>query len=242
MPTPPPTQQTLPLLILGTYLFLPLTYLTLLSSPLLNLPSTSKETACTLIVLVLLIHIYTFGIGYLVHVAMERRKVYLEGLGCLDAPVVCGDGEGGSGAGGFGFVKVMEGIRRWRDGDGHHNNNDADGECEVLPLYNLPPSPSSSPYSESNSHSLPTHETPYGTAEWEEWDSDNDTDNDSAAKFGWEDQTTPPRSPGTEESGEESAQTWQQAAGEMVVGEEGFWVVGLGERVKGWKGMMGLGR
>lgn len=147
------------------------------------------------------------------------------------------EGKRGSGAGGF-----LGGIWRWRDGDGDGEHDDGDnGECEVLPLYNLPPSPS--PYSESNSQPLSTQETPYGTTEWEEWDSDNDTDNDngSAAKFGWEDQTTPSRSPRTEESGEESAaQTWQQAAGKMVVGEEGFRVVGLVERVKGWKGMMGL--
>lgn len=134
------TDLIFPVSMLGTYLFLPLVYITLLSSPLFSVDSTPRETAATLVILVLLIHIYTFGIGYLIHTAIKRRKLYQElmngkGEGLpmwnLSSEDVSEDSKCRAG---------LMGRRKSQEID-HDNNRDGEGS----PMYNPPRSPRS-PY------------------------------------------------------------------------------------------------
>lgn len=184
--------------------------------------------------LILLIHVYTFGIGYLVHLAIKRRKVYLERQG--------GKGEGlpmhnprrsekkrensgtHQGRGGFSLA-VLKG-KIWTDGDEVGD----DGKAEALPMYTSPNPPS--PYSDSNSYSISllNQGNPDHAADWEEWGSDND----SAGKFGWEDQTPKlrPSTSNTNDSQEANPQTWKEATRSFMGKTEGWGVPGLIEKVK----------
>jgi hypothetical protein len=79
----PIADLTYQLLLIGTYLFLPFTYLLLLSSDIFAVvlsSTTSEVLAFALVSLVLSMHIYTLTIGYLVHKAIQRRKDYAQVL------------------------------------------------------------------------------------------------------------------------------------------------------------------
>ncbi|QDS75992.1 hypothetical protein FKW77_004416 [Venturia effusa] len=226
----PSSDLILPTLMMGTYLFLPLIYLLLLSSPIFKLDSLSRETATTLIILILLIHIYTFGIGYLIYRAIKRRKKYSESLKGEGESLpmynlLRGDGDrlsldldsvshtpSNSSPNPKTWTRSLFTRERTNGPDTYDDDNNR--EAEILPLYNSP-SPSS-PYSNSNADTI---------ADWVEA---NSADIGSAAKYEWEDQTVGLRRTSTSSSNMATAtatatatETWVQTTRNLMFDTRG---------------------